>query len=51
MPVQLVNSNGSPNKAILIIWRSRVQNSPPAHKLFPKSQICVSIKIKNFKKI
>ena len=37
MPVQLVNSNGSPTKAILIIWRSRVRNSPPAHRLFSKS--------------
>ena len=33
MPVQLVNSNGSPTKAILIIWRSRVRNSPPAHTI------------------
>ena len=31
MPVHLVNSSGSPTKAILIIWRSRVRNSPPAH--------------------
>jgi hypothetical protein len=36
VPVQLVISNGSPTKAILIIWRSRVRNSPPAHRLFLK---------------
>jgi len=30
VPVHLVNSSGSPTKAILIIWRSRVQNPPPA---------------------
>jgi hypothetical protein len=33
----LVISNGSPTKAILIIWRSRVRNSPPAHRLFLKN--------------
>lgn len=48
MPVELVNSNGSPTKAILIIWRSRVRNSPPAHtiqfKAHPAAYYGVSLK-------
>ena len=48
MPVNLVNSNGSPTKAILIIWRSRVRNSPPAHtnqfKTHPAAYYAVSLK-------
>jgi len=48
VPVKLVNSNGSPTKAILIIWRSRVRNSPPAHRLFLKKIDGCILEITNF---